>query len=68
MSPKKTLCVAGPTEPECGTMHYHGDSSGHAIGKTTEAISIDTIGEVDYLIYLNREVASDVASSFVNND
>lgn len=59
------MCVAGPTEPECGSMIYHGDSSFHNIGKTTEAITITSIGEVDYLVFLNREISSEIAASYV---
>jgi len=61
MEPKKVLCVAGPTEPACGGMVFHGDSDLHKIGKTTEAITIEEIGLVDYLFYLNREIPSELS-------
>ena len=62
LAPEKEMCVAGPTEPECGSMVYHGDSSYHHIGKTTEAITISALGVVDYLVFLNREIPSDLSS------
>ena len=62
------MCLSGPTEPSCGGMTYHGDSTLHHLGKTTEAITIEEIGQVDYLFYLNREIPADLASSLVMNE
>lgn len=46
-------------------MVYHGDSTLHENGKTTEAITIEEIGLVDYLFFLNREAGDD---DEVNNE
>lgn len=59
------MCVAGPTEQSCGHMVYHGDSTVHHIGKTTESITLEVIGTVDYLFYINREIPTDLAMSQV---
>jgi len=60
MEPKKVLCVAGPTEGDCGEMYYSGSSSQHANGVTTESILINTVGNLDYLVFLNRELGTDI--------
>lgn len=43
-------------------MKYHGDATTASIGKTTEAISINYIGNVDYLVFLHRDIPTNPAT------
>ena len=68
MEPEKTLCVAGPTEGSCANMKYSGDNDQHRNGITTESILLDGIAQdIDYLVFINRELSDDIASQVVRN-
>lgn len=53
---QKFLCNVGPQSGDCGGVKYHGDNSGKKIGRSSEAITLEIIGNYDYLFFYNRFV------------
>lgn len=47
------MCEVGVHQNECGGVVHHGDSLKKLLGKSFEAITLEKIGQYDYLVYIN---------------
>jgi hypothetical protein len=53
---QKFVCNVGYNLDECGGVKYNGDSDKKTYGRSSESITIEVIGNYDYLFYVGRFV------------